>query len=137
VIEDLIMPKLRTEVKELWTAALDSGEFKQGEGVLRSVHGEVSQFCCYGVLCEIYHRQTGLGKWITENLRGTRFQAVEDGEAMMGLPPNAVFAWAFDGIPEYGPDAKVNIGGTVRRLHVHNDNKVPFVEISKAIKEQM
>jgi hypothetical protein len=38
------------EVKTKWVAALRSGEYKQGRGLLRNGAG---QYCCLGVLCEI------------------------------------------------------------------------------------
>lgn len=38
---------------DLWTTALESGEYTQGKGYLRkSVDGE-DEFCCLGVLCDI------------------------------------------------------------------------------------
>lgn len=49
--------KLKPEVKEKWTAALRSGDYKQGIGQLKrtnysGVKSEPS-FCCLGVLCEV------------------------------------------------------------------------------------
>jgi len=42
-----------------WVTALP--DFPQGkEGVLRSKDG----FCCLGVACEIYRRETGQGEWL-------------------------------------------------------------------------
>jgi hypothetical protein len=43
-------------IKEKWVKALRSGEYKQGKGILRA--GEAS-FCCLGVLCDLYGRDTG------------------------------------------------------------------------------
>jgi hypothetical protein len=34
-----------------WIEALRSGQYKQGNGLLRS---EENQFCCLGVLCDVY-----------------------------------------------------------------------------------
>lgn len=44
-----------------WVAALRSGEFEQGEHFLRSFDDE---YCCLGVLCETYRRETGKGEWV-------------------------------------------------------------------------
>lgn len=41
---------MREEIKAEWVAALRSGEYKQGQGVLRSRNDE---FCCLGVLCDL------------------------------------------------------------------------------------
>ena len=40
--------------------ALRSGEFSQGKGHLHTNEG----FCCLGVACEIYRRETDLGEWV-------------------------------------------------------------------------
>lgn len=44
---------------KLWLAALRSGEYKQATGVLNNGNG----FCCLGVACDVYAKQTGKGKW--------------------------------------------------------------------------
>jgi len=44
---------------EKWIAALRSGKFKQTRGFLR----REDKFCCLGVACEVYRRETGLGEW--------------------------------------------------------------------------
>lgn len=42
-----------------WVDALRSGGFQQSTGALRK--GDA--FCCLGVACEVYRRETGLGVW--------------------------------------------------------------------------
>lgn len=42
--------KLPTELKERWTTALRSGEYKQGRSVLRD---DSDRYCCLGVLANI------------------------------------------------------------------------------------
>lgn len=44
---------MKQEIAEQWVAALRSGEFKQGRYRLRNTKNE---FCCLGVLCELYAR---------------------------------------------------------------------------------
>ena len=41
---------MKPEIQAEWVAALRSGEYKQGTGVLRS---EANEFCCLGVLCDL------------------------------------------------------------------------------------
>ena len=43
-----------------WVDALRSGEFKQARKALRTSDG----FCCLGVACEVYRRETGRGAWV-------------------------------------------------------------------------
>jgi hypothetical protein len=51
--------KMNPEVKARWVAALRSGEYLQGTSTLRI--GD--QFCCLGVLCDIYSAERGGGNW--------------------------------------------------------------------------
>lgn len=48
------------EIKEKWLAALRSGEYKKGTSALQ---GHPGYFCCLGVLCDLYAKETGVGKW--------------------------------------------------------------------------
>jgi hypothetical protein len=41
---------MKQELKEKWIAALRSGKYKQGQGLLRSAN---DRYCCLGVLCEV------------------------------------------------------------------------------------
>jgi len=50
---------MNQEIKAKWLEALRSGEYKQGMKKLKS--GD--NFCCLGVLCDIYRKETGKGEW--------------------------------------------------------------------------
>lgn len=124
------MSKMNPEVKAKWVAALESGEFQQGQGQLRTMAGE---FCCLGVLCEMYRRETGSGEWdeskfITENERGK------------GTPPEVVGKWAgFEG--DY-VNPEVFIDGLQQSVAEFNDgggghSPKTFAEIAAAIREQL
>jgi hypothetical protein len=41
---------MNPEIKKRWVAALRSGEYRQGEGVLRT---PTDKHCCLGVLCDL------------------------------------------------------------------------------------
>lgn len=45
---------MREGVKDRWVAALRSGDYKQTRETLRDCDG----FCCLGVLCDLYIRET-------------------------------------------------------------------------------
>ena len=51
------------ENAKTWVAALRSGEFEQAKGALKDATG----YCCLGVACELYRRETGCGEWSNEN----------------------------------------------------------------------
>lgn len=58
---------MNPEIKAKWTAALRSGEFKQGSNMLHSIDSdnpEQFKHCCLGVLCELHQRETGDGEWV-------------------------------------------------------------------------
>lgn len=42
----------RSEFIEKWLEALESGEYKQGQGYLRRLNGK-PKYCCLGVACEV------------------------------------------------------------------------------------
>jgi hypothetical protein len=56
---------MNRRIRDMWVAALRSGEFKQGRGWLRQADPKDTpdSFCCLGVLCEIFRRETGEGVW--------------------------------------------------------------------------
>jgi len=43
----------RKEIVRAWIGALESGEYKQGQGYLCQVNGDKRNHCCLGVLCEV------------------------------------------------------------------------------------
>jgi hypothetical protein len=65
----------------LLAADLESGEFPQDTGRLRSRNG----YCCLGVACERYRRETGDGQWQ---------------ETYNGTMPSVGYSFVTDGIPE-------------------------------------
>jgi hypothetical protein len=46
---------MKQEIKQKWVKALRSGKYKQGEGRLK----QKDTFCCLGVLCDLYRKETG------------------------------------------------------------------------------
>lgn len=56
-----------------WVDALRSGEFEQGRSRLRHNDRDRDRYCCLGVACEVYRRETGNGEWLT-GLHGLWFE---------------------------------------------------------------
>jgi hypothetical protein len=75
---------LRPEVKAKWVAALRSGEYTQGKNSLRNID---DSFCCLGVLCDLYSKETGQ-PWDRGCIRNYAFMNAE-----IDLP-NKVREWA-------------------------------------------
>ena len=51
---------------EKWIAALRSNKYVQGRGYLKDAN---SEYCCFGVGCDVFHKETGNGRWV-EGVRG-------------------------------------------------------------------
>ena len=78
--------KLKPEIKQLWLAALRSGDYKQTTGFLREADNSM---CCLGVLCNL-HAQAHPKIAVRQ----------DDPTLYMGniaIPPDEVLKWAFKG----------------------------------------
>jgi len=122
---------------EKWVEALESGEFEQTQGALRA--GD--SYCCLGVACEVYRRETGRGRWIQVEYTDTREFLAEDSpfeEGSVAVMPGPVARYFnIESNPSlmYGSDD----GKLKKSLYAAaslNDKGVPFVEIARAIRER-
>lgn len=120
---------MKPEIKERWTAALRSGEYKQGEDGL---HCD-TEFCCLGVLCELYRQEHPEAEWSETPFGEIAFLEEED------YLPREVQEWA--GLEEENPTVKmstVNVGKErVITLSWLNDMGHSFKEIADLIEEQL
>lgn len=78
---------MNKRIKKLWIKALRSGKFKQEQSALRVVNDEEVGYCCLGVLCEVYRRTTGEGRW-----NDSTFLA--RGKSSMSQLPDPICKWA-------------------------------------------
>ncbi len=121
-------------IADRWTTALKSREFSQGGG--RLFNG--TDYCCLGVLCELYRRETGKGSWSdpADGYVGFIYDASSDGNACFkdDLLPAPVRAWA--GLRDDGPfiydegDANTKL-----ELAVLNDDGKSFEELADIIEK--
>jgi hypothetical protein len=109
---------VRADIKELWVAALESGEYRQGE---KALHYE-NWHCCLGVLCDLHAQETG-SEWENRTVGGRSYL----GESEV-LPPE-VTVWA--GLDSDNP--------TVDDLYLAdlNDDGTPFPNIAQLIREHL
>lgn len=125
--------KMNGEVKRLWLEELRSGRYEQGMERLRDGHS----YCCLGVLCDIYARETGEGYW-----EGKTFIS-GDHEGTAWLTPE-VTMWAglrgFDGVlpePVAIPYGDSGLSYTYHTLAALNDESgMDFLQIADVIEEQ-
>lgn len=123
-------------VKAKWLEALRSKQYNQAVNTLRCDSG----FCCLGVLTDLYHKETGRGKWD----RGTFVW--DDGYGEFAREcitlPRVVKLWA--GLDHNDPpvvalgfDAPPIAAPSSTRLSMVNDSGQPFEYIAKIIEEQL
>jgi hypothetical protein len=74
-----------------WIKALRSGEYKQGCGALRP---SKDKFCCLGVLCDVYRKESKQGGWVTPG-DGVpmAFCATDASRPVRGGLPGLVVEW--------------------------------------------
>jgi hypothetical protein len=92
--------KMNPEIKERWIAALESGEYPQGRGLLV----RDGNYCCLGVLTDLAVKD-GVCEW-TDG-RGVMEPGDGDDEGYLedGTTPNDVQEWA--GLPDCNPSVSV------------------------------
>lgn len=118
---------MNPEIKKRWLKALRSGDYKQGRRCLRTK----DRFCCLGVLCDLYAKETGK-KW-------------ESGGRMFGnqeTVPIEVQEWSGlkDDNPWLTPSLKVEDDEGVTFCHSLaelNDSGQSFKQIASVISKQV
>lgn len=118
-------------VKEEWLKALRSGEYKQGDGCLKS--GD--EFCCLGILSDIYAKEKSL-QWRPEFFNAAK----DDSEDKFiyeraAIPRAFVCEWAE--LSEPNPKIKPIKVGAPDSLAAMNDAGYTFNEIADVIEEQL
>tara|TARA_R100001244_G_scaffold129809_1_gene101482 strand:- start:471 stop:851 length:381 start_codon:yes stop_codon:yes gene_type:complete len=125
---------MNKEIKAKWVSALKSGNYRQGQNQLK-VEGKKNsrvRYCCLGVLCNIYKKDTGKGKWERASFIDT------DGEYEQSELPGEVALWA--GLKSTEPVVNTFIGE--ESLIALNDGdselgKVSFKRIACLIDESL
>lgn len=133
--------KMNPTIKAQWVAALRSGEYAQGDGVLKTPNGK---YCCLGVLTDLGVK-AGVEMDILapatcpddENLDDTL--NYNDGWTFDGeweLTPNKVMEWA--GLDSKDPvvvlDEETLVSSSLSSI---NDNGTPFSEIADLIEKNL
>jgi len=112
--------KMNAQWKKKWVDALRSGDFEQGNGLLRRVlPGKTPQYCCLGVLCHVINPSGwGNSHWGGQATNALPVEACKLAELSSANPP-------------------VTIKNKTWSLAEHNDAGVTFDEIATAIDEQL
>lgn len=123
---------MNPEIKSKWVAALRSGEYKQGKGVL----SDGKEFCCLGVLCDLAVKEggvltIGVDTSMPDELDET--SVIYDGY-QFDLPPS-VMGWA--GLDASNP--KIQAPGDEGKAYISdvNDGGTSFEEIADLIEKEL
>lgn len=101
-----------------WVEVLRSGEYKQARLSLRV--GD--RFCCLGVLCDLYRKETGDGEWVDDDfMLGDRSSTCH--------PPGKVSRWV-------GLTVSYAGFGESDALTDRNDNGTTFAQIADIIESE-
>lgn len=125
---------MNKEVKQKWIDALRSGEYAQTVGVLKEKFSNGKDaFCCLGVLCDLYAKETS-AEWIY-NRRLGRYSFLE----MVDLPPRDVEKWAnIDSDEEFVHKDEQGLVISSNTLYDFNDlHGLTFEEIADIVEEQL
>lgn len=127
---------------KLWIEALKSGEFKRGRlGLCLQERGETgteTTYCCLGVACEVFRRETGLGRWGGGGgRRGVRVEYVKfhlAGTHNTTGMPDIVAAWF--GLPTTNPilqEESEGQGEVVSCIRANDTEQWSFDKIAEAL----
>ncbi len=101
---------MNKEIKDKWLEALRSGDYQKTKHALK----QDDKFCCLGVLCDLYRKETGDGEWIKD---GNFYRFKVANKIDDGTLPLKVRKWA-----ELGESNPSIIGvSTNLALSQHND----------------
>jgi hypothetical protein len=131
---------MNPEIKTRWVAALRSGDYAQGSGVL--YNPDQNQYCCLGVLCDLAVRD-GIARRDDAGLSAVYRDIDRPSDASFEHLPQAVARWA--GLPNTDPDVThakdYGYGGGLRdtpnSLSSWNDSGTPFAVIADLIEDQL
>ena len=124
---------MNPEIKVQWVAALRSGKYRQGAGVLHRRKPAGDEYCCLGVLCELAVR-AGVANVEPARYDGDSFVYGAGDRYSSTYLPLVVREWA--GLADR-PDARNPLVKGHHTLADLNDNLSTFREIANLIEEKL
>ena len=112
-------------IKEQWTKALRSGEYKQGKLRLNKFKlPEGTVYCCLGVLCDLHNKATGEGQW-SDVIEASEGFMVREYDGTRNYISNPVRSWS-----RLSPKAEMDLSDA-------NDMGADFSAIADWIEEHL
>lgn len=118
---------MNVDIKADWLSNLRSGEYEQGEGILK----KNGKFCCLGVLCDMAVKAGVVKETVVEDYDYTYSRYGVDGRT--SYLPSEVVSWAGLG-NSYG-DPK--LFGPSLDLPRMNDKGISFTDIANVIEDNL
>lgn len=81
---------MKPKIKKLWVDALRSGQYKQTKNKLQTNEG----YCCLGVLCDIYAKQTKKGSWKMSELNDLSMDFIDINDISQFVLTDGVIKWS-------------------------------------------
>lgn len=120
----------KQEIRKLWTDALRSGDYKQGESFLRKRRTDEDVFCCLGVLCELAVKE-GITPQAERMVVANFYQYADKGQSAIGRLPDAVKDWA--GLAGNGGEFTNEFHGQLSLAGLNDLESLSFSEIADFI----
>lgn len=134
---------MKKNIANKWVEALESGNYQQVDGQLKSkVNDKQCGYCCLGVLCDLYIKETGKGKW-QKAADGSHDRKFVGNKSESAVLPKEVMQWA--GIKSAEGELKVPVSYGIlgdesnqanSLVSLNDDARFKFKQIAKVIKEQ-
>lgn len=122
---------MKLEIAKKWVAALRSGDYAQTSRRLRN--GD--SFCCLGVLCDLYSKETRTGEWVTLDTAPMYEFKIGPGRGLShradGGLPYVVQEWA--GVYLALPEVRTGHAPPLMFHILNDDQKFSFNEIADVI----
>lgn len=129
-----VKDKMNPEVKAKWLAKLRSKEVKQGRERLKGIMPDgTAEFCCLGVLCDIYAQEKGVDWTPLDDAHHGQDINCEILDAV-GTPPSEIVNWA--GLPERNPVLNTNLGAA-RMTSINDEMEMTFDQLADLIEAQL
>lgn len=124
---------MNEKIKTRWVAALRSGDYPQGTGLLRRVDATGTAYhCCLGVLCELAV-EAGVVERSESSFDGSRVTSYAGGS--FKFPPREVVEWA--GVLGDNPVVADADGDARTLVNLNDAEEAPFATIADWIERSL
>lgn len=110
------------DLKMLWVDALESGDYKQGVGLLRGGSDLAPRHCCLGVLCEVLIQHPEFGIELQRN--GDAYE--------LRVPEEHEDSWIDGG---YAACQEAGVGSRETFWNMNDQERKTFREIAQYLRE--